>query len=66
MAQWSLTNESMRAGGACRIERRLEAIDHLMTPLVGLEEAHRAFESKHLLDAFPLFAEPVDFGQDYR
>ncbi len=30
-----------------------------MTRLVGLEEAHSAFEPKYLLDAFPLFAEPV-------
>src|SRR5215472_5960621 len=59
MAQWSLTSESRRAGGACRIERRLEPIDHLVAGLIGLEQAHRAFEPKHLLDAFPLLSKPV-------
>jgi hypothetical protein len=30
-----------------------------MADLVGFENAHCAFESKHLLDAFPLLAKPV-------
>ena len=36
-----------------------ESIDHLLAGLMGLEEAHRAFEPKHLLDAFPLLGKPV-------
>src|SRR6266699_1726641 len=49
----------MRGAGACRSERRLASIHHFMTRLVGLKEAHGAFEPKDLLDACPLFAEPV-------
>src|SRR5215469_16727084 len=66
MAQWSLTSESRRAGGACSIERRLEPIDHLVAGLSGLEQAHRAFEPKHLLDAFPLLSKPDTLDQDYK
>lgn len=49
----------MGCGGACRIERRLESIHHLMARLGGLEQAHRAFEAKDLLNAFPVLAKPV-------
>ena len=31
-----------------------ESIDHLMTRLVGFEQACRAFEPEDLLNAFPL------------
>src|SRR5262245_339810 len=36
-----------------------QSIDHVVTPLGGLEQAHRAFKPKDLLDAFPLLSKPV-------
>jgi hypothetical protein len=35
-----------------------------MTDLVGFQDTHRVFEPKDLLDALPVFANPVDFDQD--
>lgn len=64
MAQYALISLSRRSGGPCLSERWLAAIDHLMTDLVGFQDTHRVFEPKDLLDALPVFANPVDFDQD--
>jgi hypothetical protein len=56
----------MRSGEACRIERGLASIDHLMARLVGLEQARRAFEPEDLLDALSVLGKPGDFDQGCR